>query len=225
MLKNIIMSVSMLIIIFLSVEVYHQKTKSRPPQVVHTIVEDPAPPEISPPENNIIAVLSDIAEFSTINLDFSVVEVSETVIHARDLLCLATNIYHEARGESDIGQVAVAYVTINRVNNSAFPDSICDVVYQAQYSKWWWEAKGKKVPVRWRCQFTWYCDGKSDKINYSSSAWKNSVEIALKTLLGRFDDPTGGATHYYNYHLVSPSWSKTFAQTAIIDNHSFHSMN
>ena len=70
--------------------------------------------------------------------------------------CLATNIYHEARSESTIGKIAVAWVTVNRVNTEQYPDTVCGVVHDAVL-----DSNGN--PKRNKCQFSWYCDGKMNK--------------------------------------------------------------
>jgi len=157
-----------------------------------------------------------------INESVDIISISKISIPKRELTCLATNIYHEARGESDNGKVAVAHVTLNRVNSSRYPDSICDVVYQAVHSKWWLENHNRLVPVRYMCQFTWYCDGKSDSVDPFSKGWQDSVYIAMAVLVDKYNDPTHGATHYYNYHVTKPDWSYVFAHTATIDNHTFY---
>ena len=88
---------------------------------------------------------------------YNTYDVNETrlVDRSRQNECLALNIYHEAKGESELGQRAVAYVTLNRAHDPAYPDDICDVVYQA--------VKKNGVPVKNQCQFSWYCDGKDDE--------------------------------------------------------------
>jgi hypothetical protein len=53
-----------------------------------------------------------------------------------DLFCMVHNVYHESRGESVLGQAAVAYVTLNRVRSPAYPDSVCDVVWQKGQFSW-----------------------------------------------------------------------------------------
>ena len=148
--------------------------------------------------------------------------------------CLAKNIYFEARGESMQGKIAVASVTMNRVHNARFPDTVCGVVEQAIYSRWWKEHHDRMVPVKWKCQFTWFCDGKSDKINLTDSngrpikqnlqAWQQSLEVALLTIRGLIPDNTNGATHYYNPNLASPQWAVHYEEVAQIDNHCFHRM-
>ena len=96
----------------------------------------------------------------------NVIETNNDSIDITEAICLATNIYHEARGESYAGKVAVANVTMNRVTSPKFPNTICDVVYQAQTKENW---KGNTVPKRNKCQFSWYCDGKSDNIAFRTS--------------------------------------------------------
>ena len=84
--------------------------------------------------------------------------------------CLAKNIYFEARNEPFVGQFAVALVTLNRVHDSAFPNTICDVVYEGIHT-----ASG--FPKRDRCQFSWYCDGNSDEVR-NQRAWKEVQKTA-----------------------------------------------
>lgn len=156
---------------------------------------------------------------------------TEPDVDEDELQCLAKNIYHEARGESRQGKLAVANVTLNRVHSDRFPDTVCGVVYQARYSRWWLEAKGKLVPIRNQCQFSWYCDGKSDRIQLTTlegepivgnvKAWSESQEVALKAMLSLTQDNTGGATYYYNPHKVTPYWSPQFEKTIVIGNHKF----
>ena len=80
-------------------------------------------------------------------------------------LCLAQAIYHEARGESKEGQLAVANVIINRAMSKKYPSSICGVVFQNA-------DKG-----RYKCQFTFACDGRSDKVR-ERQAWDRAVKMA-----------------------------------------------
>ena len=158
----------------------------------------------------------------------------EIEIDTFQLNCLAQNIYHEARGESYRGKVAVANVTMNRVRSKKFPGTICGVVKQAVYSRWWKEHHNKNVPVRHMCQFSWYCDGKSDSVLLTDSngtvikanmdAWQDSLEIAKLALLGDLSDITAGATHYYNPDLANPDWAKHFVMVGQIGNHAFHRM-
>tara|TARA_R110000764_G_scaffold84463_2_gene165156 strand:- start:42 stop:434 length:393 start_codon:yes stop_codon:yes gene_type:complete len=124
------------------------------------------------------------------------------------LVCLAMNVYHEARGEPVIGQYAVAQVVMNRVQSDRFPDDICKVIHQGLH-------KG-----RHKCQFSWYCDGKSDKA-YDELAWARSLIVADNVFSGRVLDVTSGSTHYHALS-VKPYWSKEFKITATYGSHRFY---
>ena len=112
--------------------------------------------------------------------------------------CLAQNIYHEARNESTAGMLAVADVTMNRVEAEEFPNTVCEVVYEAPHyvSK----KDGKRYPYRHRCQFSWYCDGKSDS-PYNEKAWEKSVTLS-KFIIGSnsfLPDITDGSLYYHSW--------------------------
>lgn len=121
--------------------------------------------------------------------------------------CLALNIYHEARSESVAGQNAVAAVTLNRVASKSFPNSVCKVVKQG----------GKR---RNKCQFSWWCDNKSDKPQ-EQGAWERALELSRKALKGKIPDPTNGAL-FYHAKYVKPRWSRTFKRTSRIGQHVFY---
>ena len=90
---------------------------------------------------------------------------------AEALMCMALNIYHEARNQSMVGQVAVGEVVMNRVEDSRFPDTICEVVKQAV------TYKNTDKPVLHKCQFSWYCDGQKDEPDFDSFAWRCLVRL------------------------------------------------
>ena len=94
------------------------------------------------------------------------------------LMCMAFNIYHEANNQSMLGQIAVGQVVMNRVEDSRFPDTVCEVVKQAV------TYKGTDKPVLHKCQFSWYCDGKKDEPNYDSKAWSKALKYAVVVLGG-----------------------------------------
>ena len=78
--------------------------------------------------------------------------------------CLAQNVYFEARNQPLAGQMAVISVTVNRMNDKRFPNTICGVVYEGPHRPSW-KDETVMIPVKHRCQFSWYCDGKSDRIH------------------------------------------------------------
>ena len=128
-------------------------------------------------------------------------------IHA-SLECLATNIYFEARNQITEGKVAVGHVVMNRVAAKAFPNSVCEVVHQ-----------GGEETLH-RCQFSWWCDGKSDAIT-NKKAWASAKDIARKVYWGHLEDPTSGAL-WYHADYVSPYWRTAFEQTTQIGSHLFY---
>ena len=149
------------------------------------------------------------------------IEVIVPQIDTKEIHCMALNIYHEARNESVDGQIAVANVTMNRAEDSRFPSTICGVVYQAKMSSWWKEKRNKEVPIRNACQFSWYCDGKSDKVR-EINVYNKIYVIAEEVLMGLHKDNTHGSTHYHaNY--VNPYWASSLQRVAYVDNHIFYS--
>jgi len=133
---------------------------------------------------------------------------------ANELACLSEAVYFEARSESFLAQLAVANVVIERVKSRSYPNTICDVVHQGKY------INGK--PIRNKCQFSYWCDGKPERIK-NVKAYKESVDAASLAMNGVQVEPTLGATHYHaNY--VSPKWSRssTFIFLSSLDKHMFY---
>ena len=120
---------------------------------------------------------------------------------AEALVCLALNVYHEARDQPFIGQVAVAQVVMNRVHDDRYPDDVCEVVMQGPTYSW-----KPDFPVRHRCQFSWYCDGKSDATP-DEGAWQQALTIAQGVHTGNLDDFVEGATHYHATYVL-PEWAE-----------------
>ena len=136
-----------------------------------------------------------------------------------EAFCLAKNIYFEAGNQPLIGKVAVSHVVLNRVDSSLYPDTICDVVYQSRWRINW---KGEEVPVRNKCQFSWFCDGKSDNPKDKTTYGKFlSISDTILSNDMPFYDITGGATHYHADY-VTPAWSKTKTKTVEIQDHIFY---
>jgi spore germination cell wall hydrolase CwlJ-like protein len=109
---------------------------------------------------------------------------------------------------------------MNRVNDERFPNTVCGVVLQAQMKKSW--KTGLPVPIRNKCQFSWYCDGKSDEIKDEES-YKKILDFSRLMMHNdiRFVDITDGATHYHADY-VKPSWAKTKVRTTEIGDHIFY---
>jgi len=131
------------------------------------------------------------------------------------LVCLAMNIYHEAKNQPQVGQIAVAQVVMNRVMDSRYPDDVCSVVTQGQTYSW-----NPSQPIRHKCQFSWYCDGKSDQPK-DGEAWQNAMLLAGGVLLGRIDDMVQGSTHYHATY-VQPDWAQSKTYVVRIEDHIFY---
>ena len=134
--------------------------------------------------------------------------------------CLAMNMYHEARDQGTAGRLAVSAVVLNRVNDNRCPNSVCEVVLQAQMKPSW--RTGLPIPIRNKCQFSWYCDGKSDEIK-DEKTYQRILDFASLILHNdiRFIDITDGATHYHADY-VKPDWAKTKTRTTEIGDHIFY---
>ena len=139
-----------------------------------------------------------------------------------DITCLADNMYWEARNQSVKGMLAVGYVTMNRVSDDRYPWNVCEVVEQGPVRESW-KNKGEFYPVCNRCQFSWYCDGKSDDIPEADAELYMLIKaMAFKIYFAQDgNDFTQGATHYHAYY-VSPEWASTKTQTVTIGDHIFY---
>ena len=137
-----------------------------------------------------------------------------------EMQCLAMNIYHEARSENLAGKYAVADVVLNRVRDDRYPNSICGVVYQGKH-KPSWKDPDKLVPIRNACQFSWYCDGKSDDA-MDGDAWADALYISYQIINNnKYRGITEGATHYHT-NWVDPYWAPTLQQVGTIGSHIFY---
>ena len=132
--------------------------------------------------------------------------------HLEDVQCLAENIYFEARSESTAGRVAVALVTLNRVEHTNFPDTVCGVVKQTKYYP------SGRIDLH-SCQFSWYCDGKSDEP--TENCWEEILTLASVMLGWESSDVTDGALWYHS-KKVNPTWADHYVKTISIDNHIFY---
>ena len=140
----------------------------------------------------------------------------ETLVNSEELKCMSKNIYFEAAMESTAGKLAVAQVTMNRVRSHHYPNTVCKVITQGKHYS-------SGFPVKDRCQFSWYCDGKLDDPPTTGSMWKASQEIAKYVLTTPdLKDITDGATHYHADYISSPRWANPRRRTVEIDTHIFY---
>lgn len=124
-----------------------------------------------------------------------------------ELICLSLAVYHEARSEPFVGQVAVAEVVLNRKDSRRYPDTVCEVVTQGGTN-------------RHRCQFSYYCDGKTEE-PHNRRAWRRAVAIAKLTQNGVISADLQGSTHYHASY-VQPYWRNHFTLVTQIGEHLFY---
>ncbi len=120
--------------------------------------------------------------------------------------CLALTMYFEARSEGPEGMRAVGSVVLNRVESDSFPSTVCEVVYQ-----------GGETPP---CQFSWWCDGKSD-VPRDREQWEIALALAAEMLEDRGDDPTGGALFFHSAAIPTP-WRVERTRTVQILGHVYY---
>jgi spore germination cell wall hydrolase CwlJ-like protein len=134
--------------------------------------------------------------------------LSEKEFRARELSCMATAVYFEARDEPLRGQIAVAQVVMTRVRSEYYPTTICGVVYQGQWN-------------RNACQFSYACDGKPDAPR-EKKEWATSLDVARQVISGKvYLTDIGGATHYHATY-VRPRWRKLVKRVKKIGGHIFY---
>jgi spore germination cell wall hydrolase CwlJ-like protein len=115
----------------------------------------------------------------------------------RQLDCLTRNIYWEAASEPFEGKVAVAQVTMNRLESGRFGSSVCGVVYQKNV-----------IYEKVICQFSWACETTHKVKAVHPPLWRESEEVAKKVLLENFRLPGLKEAIYYHADYVSPGWKK-----------------
>tara|TARA_B100000965_G_C19505348_1_gene719375 strand:- start:346 stop:897 length:552 start_codon:yes stop_codon:yes gene_type:complete len=138
-----------------------------------------------------------------------------------EVLCMAKNMYWESRNQTVEGLIAVGNVVMNRVSDNRYPDTVCEVIEQGPTYKSW-KDENTYYPIKNKCQFSWYCDGKTDEIpDNDYKIFEIIYDIAMKVEGGYLEDRTSGATHYHAYYVL-PSWAKTKTRTAKIADHIFY---
>lgn len=198
-----LMILGILFLIIMNVSVL-SSIKSENIQVIPVetvVIEEILPP---PPIEAPVEVI--ITKVSTANLD-------------SEIRCLAKNIYFEARSEPTLGQVAVAFVTLNRVESNQFPNTICNVV----------EQRTRRI-----CQFSWYCESRphylyrNDVLTLRDDPVYNRIrDLAMHVYLNQTElkDPTKGSLFYHaDYVKKSKIGVRNLVFEARIGRHIFYSI-
>ncbi len=128
--------------------------------------------------------------------------------------CMALNIYYEARGSNLADRVGTADVVLNRVQDTRYPNTICEVVKQG--------LKNDDGSMRRnKCQFSWYCDGNHDRPQ-DEDLWVDAQMLAYQVVHeNKYRGITEGATHYHATY-VKPRWASTLQLVGRIGAHIFY---
>ena len=127
--------------------------------------------------------------------------------------CLAEAMYYEARDQGWRGMLAVGVVIQNRVRDRRYPGTVCGVVKQGRY----WRGN----PVRHKCQFSYYCDGKPER-PAEQKPWTTAQDLAHTLLTNRVEMAgLEDATHYHTTSVL-PSWSRKLTFRQVIGQHVFY---
>jgi len=122
------------------------------------------------------------------------------------ITCLARTIYWEARGDGADSMEAIANVVMNRLGHEGFPNTVCKVVKQGH--------------EQGSCQFSWWCDGRSDTAREDES-YAIAKEIARKALNLQLADRTDGAM-YFHQRKATPGWASEYVKTAEVGGFVFY---
>jgi spore germination cell wall hydrolase CwlJ-like protein len=113
--------------------------------------------------------------FLTLIIAISIIPAVKNIkvpLNETDVYCLTRNAYYEAKGDSQMSQIAVTHVVLNRMNDPKFPKKACEVIYQKN-------SKDANLTV---CQVSGYCDKRMMTRVIDSKAWEQSYEAVMKAV-------------------------------------------
>lgn len=133
----------------------------------------------------------------------------------QDLYCMAANLYFEARGESELGQKAVAKVTMNRVNSGKYPDSVCKVVFQKYQFSWTHQEPWNKIQKA--------LNGVEPSKNpLDVSAYQQALKTAKTSLKTNLNGILPDDALWYHANYVNPSWVRKMKKVKKVGKHVFY---
>lgn len=116
--------------------------------------------------------------------------------------CLSEAIYHEARGESFVGQLYVGFVIRNRVESKYFPNDFCDVINEP-----------------WQFSYN-HVMGSFEMTDLES---KKMVEDVARIILSLDKVPISKHVLYYHTIDIKPIWDyDKIKEYKIVGNHIFY---
>ena len=146
-------------------------------------------------------LLAPVATFA-VNFDHTKDFDYSSLTRGQEIGCLAMNLYHEGRGESAKGRAAIAAVTMNRVSNPSYPDTVCEVVWQ-------------------RKQFSWTKIAARHHVIRDLDAWLDALTTAQLFIDDAVLANIGAATHYHAEH-IEPYWAVTEKPIGKVGSHYFY---
>ena len=116
--------------------------------------------------------------------------------------CIAVAVYHEARGETLEGQLAVARVIMNRAASGRYPGTWCGVVKQP-----------------W--QFSFVRNGYMPGVDEGSTAWRNALGVT-RIAINNAVPSLSNDVLWYHANYVAPSWGRRLTRVSQIGAHIFY---
>ena len=142
-----------------------------------------------------------------------ILSIFSSLAYADEVKCLAKNIFYEAQNQPVYGMLAIADVTLNRVNDPRWPSTVCAVVEQRRW-----------IRKRLICQFSWFCDGKSDSPKPEAiEAFSLSYMLATVRLQHRDMSVLPADIYWYHNDTVQPYWASAYRLYTTIGDHTFYS--
>jgi N-acetylmuramoyl-L-alanine amidase len=155
----------------------------------------------------VVAIVGGLA----VAISFAIDAMGDLRAERQEMLCLAKNVYYEARGEPAAGQIAVAEVTMNRLASGRYADTLCGVVYQKNWD-----------PIRKRYvgAFSWT---ELDELPpLAGDEWLRALTIAEAVYRGNEPSVLDDRTMFYHATYIKPDWAHGKRQTARIGGHVFY---
>lgn len=154
------------------------------------------------------------------------VMVLDRDVSMSELYCMTVNTWHEARSEPLDGQIAVSHAVLERVKDSRYPNTACGVIYSSIE-----DPANPGHPLRNKCAFSWYCDGKRDDIKLVKANGDIDEDVvdqvatgaraSLLAMIGDVPTQCEGSNFYYNPTVSRPRWAKHYDRKCKIGNHVF----
>ena len=163
-------------------------------------------------------------------------KLTTPVVDPKQLECLARNIFYEAGNEPEEGKVAVALVTLNRVEDGRFGSDVCSVVKQRTYftnvrtvtkeikTLFGVRTEEHKVIDKYAvCQFSWTCNTALRPRN-DDPRWQSSQDVARNLLGGDYTDYKIKYADALYFHAtgIRPSWARQKQKVERIGGHIFY---